>query len=185
MKGRFHNIYPVIEHGNRVAQLGKALLKYMGASSKELSVFYNAALLHDIGKYYIDEKILNKPNKLDKKEFKSIQKHCEYGYSILKQNGIGNEILEAILYHHENYNGTGYPTGLKGRDIPLYARIIRVCDTFDALVSDRVYCVGKSYNSALKIMEGEKEKYDPFIFCVFKEIVYKEVEFIYNKEVLH
>lgn len=128
------------DHCNQVAYLAVAMGIRLGLDNRELINIAIAALTHDIGKCLVDEKIINKPGKLTDKEMELVRKHSEYGFEIMNQNtDIDKSVLDSILYHHENYNGTGYPNGLKQDEIPLGASIIHVCDVFDALISERPY----------------------------------------------
>ena len=113
-----------------------------------------AALLFDIGKSKIDTTILNKKSSLTQREFQEIKKHPDLGYTICMNLGIDNKnILQGIRYHHEKIDGTGYPSGLKGNDIPLFARIIGMFDVFDALTSRRTYKDAMSTFEAIKFMK--------------------------------
>ena len=96
-------------------------------------------MLHDIGKLKIDPKILNKKGKLTDEEFEEIKKHPVLGYEIVKDMDLPEKIKEAVLMHHEKINGTGYPSGLKGEEISNYAKIVSICDIYDAMTSTRTY----------------------------------------------
>jgi HD-GYP domain-containing protein (c-di-GMP phosphodiesterase class II) len=126
-------------HSERVAFLAKLTGKQMGLSPMDLELLEWAGNLHDVGKIGVAESIVNKPGRLTDEEFAEIKKHPEMGYEILKPVASFKPILEATLYHHENPDGTGYPHGLKGDDIPIAARIMRAADVFDALYSNRAY----------------------------------------------
>jgi putative nucleotidyltransferase with HDIG domain len=105
-------------------------------SLKKLGI---GAILHDIGKVGISENIIKKPTRLSQNEFEDIKKHTEYGYEILRRTNVSEEAAQIALYHHERYDGTGYPEGLKGEEIPLFSRIVAVADVYDAISNDRVY----------------------------------------------
>ena len=130
------------KHCLRVAMLATSVAYQLNLSKKDTKEVIVSALLHDIGKSSIDHDIIIKPSKLTDSEFAEIKRHPYIGYNVLKNSGnntfTGN-IMSGVLFHHEKYDGTGYPTGMKGRDIPLIARIIAVCDVFDALTSNRPY----------------------------------------------
>ena len=111
----------------------------MGFSDEEVRNLGYIALMHDCGKIGIPDDILTKPSKLTDEEFKIMQGHTTYGGKVLKDFTAINGIVEGALYHHERYDGNGYPKGLKGTDIPIYARIICVADALDAMNSDRCY----------------------------------------------
>lgn len=163
------------DHNRKVGELSFKLAKFINMKNKECNIIYAAALNHDVGKLYIPHKILNKPGKLDKKEFEIMKKHPVYSYDYLKNNKeLHEEICIIAKYHHENYDGTGYPEGLKGVEIPLGARIVRICDVFHALTSDRVYKGKLECNSALEIMLNEERYYDPEIFKAFIKLLKME-----------
>ncbi|MCY6370025.1 HD domain-containing phosphohydrolase [Clostridium ganghwense] len=131
-----------------------------------------AALLHDIGKIGIDRKILNKPNALTEEEFKIIKTHPEKGYYALREVENLKEERKMVRYHHERYDGKGYPQGLKGEKIPLGARIISVADSFDAMVSDRPYRKGMPLEKAVEqLVINKGTQFDPLIVDVFLEII--------------
>lgn len=126
-------------HSDRVALCAMDIAKKLGWSEEDAKNLYLVALLHDIGKVGIPDAILNKPSKLTDEEYHVIQQHPVIGQSILKGLYMLKKVNEGALYHHERYDGNGYPAGLKGEDIPLYARIIGIADSYDAMSSDRVY----------------------------------------------
>ncbi len=115
-----------------------------------------AGLLHDVGKIGIPEEILCKPGKLSPEEFAVIKEHPRMGCEILQPIASLSVILDGVLYHHEYPDGSGYPEGLRGDDIPLVARIVHVVDTFDALTSSRPYRTAFSLKQAIEIMQAEK-----------------------------
>lgn len=168
-----------LEHSKRVADLSFKLATLLGLSTKKTQSIYKTALFHDLGKSKINPKILNKPEKLTLKEFEHIKKHSIYGYQIALKLGIDNLDALDILHHHENFDGTGYPMEIKGNNIPLGARIIRICDMYDALISDRPYKEKLDYLDAINVMIKEKQNFDEEIFNIFLEsILDKGVEFI-------
>ena len=130
------------KHCLRVAMLSTSVAYQLNLSKKDTKEIIIAALLHDIGKSSIDHDIIIKPSKLTDAEFAEIKRHPYIGYNTLKNSNnatfTGN-IMSGVLFHHERFDGTGYPTGMKSRDIPLIARILAVCDVFDALTSNRPY----------------------------------------------
>ena len=130
------------KHCLRVAMLATSVAANLGLSTKDTKEVIVSALLHDIGKSSIDHEIIIKPSKLTTAEFEEIKRHPHIGYNILKNSTTDNftpNILSGVLFHHEKYDGSGYPTGICGKDIPLIARILAVCDVFDALTSNRPY----------------------------------------------
>ena len=126
-------------HSQRVAVYTKMLAQRLGESKETVKKFYNVALLHDIGKIGMPEAILTKPGKLSLEEYEIVKKHPVSGYEILKNVKIQEDIAAGAHYHHERWDGKGYPDGLKEVEIPWVARIISVADTFDAMSSTRPY----------------------------------------------
>ncbi|MFA6692517.1 MAG: HD domain-containing phosphohydrolase, partial [Acholeplasmataceae bacterium] len=133
------------------------------------------SVLHDIGKIAIDDQILNKPGKLNNEEWENIKRHPEIGYRILSSSPEYIQIAEDILYHHERYDGKGYPRGLKGEEIPIRARIITIADSFDAMISDRPYRKALSKQEALnEIKKCAGTQFDPKIAELFIELFQEE-----------
>lgn len=126
-------------HSNRVAEYSKMIAKRAGYTPARQDEIYFMGLLHDAGKIGIPDGILNKPGKLDEEEFEIIKKHSLKGYAILKNIEENPKLAEVAKCHHERFDGAGYPSGLKGEDIPEEARIIAVADAYDAMSSDRSY----------------------------------------------
>ena len=145
----------------------------MGLSDQEVRTLHIIGFLHDIGKIAIDESILNKKGRLTDEEFEQIKLHPEIGCRIIRSSYEITEISEGILSHHERWNGTGYPKGLKGADIPLYARIIAIADSYDAMTSVRTYRNSLSGQEAAdEIRRCIGTMYDPDIAQVFIEKVF-------------
>ena len=126
-------------HSERVTRYSVIIGKYLGLNAIELERLKVAGLLHDIGKIGIDDRILRKPGILTAEEFEEMKKHPVIGFNILEPIKELREINKGVKYHHEKWDGSGYPEGLKGEDIPLIARIIAVADTFDAMTTKRPY----------------------------------------------
>jgi response regulator RpfG family c-di-GMP phosphodiesterase len=126
-------------HSDQVTAYALILGEKMGLSEEDLEILKDASSLHDLGKLGIEDKILLKPSALDEKEIKIIRKHPEITVKILKPLNISKEAVEACLYHHERVDGKGYPNGLKGEEIPIFARILSVADAYSAMTSDRPY----------------------------------------------
>lgn len=154
------------KHSYSVANLAVWFAESSGCDI-DLTTMYYAGLYHDIGKYYVDSAILNKSSKLDEKEFEIMKKHLDLGYKMLKDTGVSDVILDAVRFHHEKYNGGGYPLGLVGEEIPVIARMIHICDVYDALTSDRPYRKGYSPAEALNIMKEMQAQFDPVFFKHF------------------
>lgn len=163
-------------HSNRVADLCERTAICLGMSKSEQSKLRTAGLLHDIGKIGVPENILNKPSKLTEEENKIIRKHPETGYRILDASGNMKELSECVLSHHEKWDGTGYPRGIKGEDIPLEARIIAIADTYDAITSERSYRKGLSKEFAIEeLIRCKGSQFDPKLIDIFVEQVLKKV----------
>ncbi|MEI7818028.1 MAG: HD domain-containing phosphohydrolase [Desulfuromonadales bacterium] len=128
-------------HVVRVCHYSRILAQALGLPASEAELLYNAAALHDVGKIGIPDSILFKPAKLDDDEWKIIRTHCEIGHRIIgpHQNGLLKTAATVALTHHERWDGSGYPHGLKSKSIPLFGRIVSVADMFDALTSERPY----------------------------------------------
>jgi HD-GYP domain-containing protein (c-di-GMP phosphodiesterase class II) len=143
-------------HSERGGFLTRITAQALGISPAEQQTMEWAGLLHDIGKIGIPEEILCKPGKLTPEEFEVVKRHPTMGYEILKPIASFEVVLDGVLYHHEYPDGSGYPRGLRGDEIPLVARIIHVVDTFDALTSTRAYRNAFSIEKALEIIRSER-----------------------------
>lgn len=143
------------KHCLRVAMLSTSISAELGLSSKDIKEVVTAALLHDIGKSGVEHDIIIKPGKLTNEEFEKIKEHPVIGYNTLKRSKCYNSnIMSGVLFHQEKYDGSGYPTGVKGQKIPLIARIITVADVFDALTSNRPYRKPWSVAETEEYMQG-------------------------------
>ena len=156
------------KHSVDVAAGSIILAKYLGLGADNIRDIGTAGVLHDIGKIMIPNEILNKNGKLTDKEFAVIKNHPVYGYQLLSTNqSIAEPIRRAVLYHHEKFCGGGYPSGLKGNEIPLYARVLSVIDVFDALVTERPYHKAYSVADTLEIMYTMYAQFDAEVFQAF------------------
>lgn len=158
------------QHVKRVAQYSKDLALLSGLSKNEAEILFTASPMHDIGKVGIPDEILKKPGKLTPQEFEIMKTHAEIGYNILK--GSKRSIIEAAaiisLTHHEKYDGTGYPKGLKGNKIHIYGRITAIADVFDALGSDRIYKKAWKNEEIFHLLnEGKGKHFDPTLIEIF------------------
>lgn len=162
-------------HSEIVANLAKRFAEYLGLEKEDVNEIYWAALLHDIGKILVDQDILKKEKKLSIAEEEVVRKHALYGYAALNQSKATARIAKYVLYHHERYDGEGYPYGLKGKEIPLGSHIIFLADTYDAMGSERSY--KNSLNEEEIIKEIEKNlgsQYDPDIGQQFLKMLKEE-----------
>ena len=165
-------------HSKRVAEYARMLSKRMGMSEEEQDEIYRAGLLHDIGKIRIPVEIINKAGKLTDEEYNIIKIHPVTSYNILRGIAGSNLIAIAAKYHHERYDGRGYPNGLSGDTIPLAARILAVADTYDAMTSNR------SYRKALpqdvirsEIEKGKGTQFDPDIAELMLQMIDEDKEY--------
>jgi putative nucleotidyltransferase with HDIG domain len=163
----FNNLDSITyRHSLNVARYAVQFTKSCGCNLSRPLVFYSG-LLHDIGKVQVETTILNKTAALTKNEFSKIKQHPVIGYSILQRANFPDEILNAALFHHERCDGKGYPMGYKKEQIPLIARIISICDVFDALTSDRPYRKAYSVDRALQIMSNSAGQFDNSLLLQF------------------
>jgi len=159
-------------HSERVADLIVALAKRVGVEASELIHYRWGALLHDIGKIGIPDSILLKSGALDDEELLIMRGHTAIGYEMLRHISILQQALKVVLYHHERWNGGGYPFGLLGSDIPLSARLFAVIDVYDAMVSDRPYRKAFPHSVALEHIQAEAGKsFDPQVVEQFVDMV--------------
>ncbi len=157
------------DHLFRVRQYVKAVGGALGLTKLEMQALETAAFLHDIGKLAVPEHIINKPGKLTPEEFEKMKIHPVVGADILERVRFPYPVVPIVRSHHEWWNGTGYPDGLRGTDIPIGARILTVVDCFDALVSDRPYRKGMSGEKALAMLRSLSGKqFDPAVVEVFE-----------------
>ncbi len=156
-------------HSIRVTKYTIALTKLIGIEDeREIKNIEYGALLHDIGKIGISDTILRKPSPLTKEEWEIMKTHPSIGYKILKDINFLGEASDIVLYHHERYDGTGYPHGLKGEEIPLSARIFAVADTIDSMTSDRVYRKALTWEvTAKELKELSGIQFDPIVIEAF------------------
>ena len=160
------------DHIRRVQSAALALARRLGVNDDlQLRAIEAAALLHDVGKLAIPEHILNKPGRLTPAEFERMKSHARIGAEILSEVDFPYPLVPIVRHHHENWDGTGYPEGLKGSEIPIGARILAVVDCFDALTSNRPYRRALSMAGALDIIDARRAKmYDPAVVDVFHQM---------------
>ena len=155
------------DHSYHVMEMSSTMGQKLGMVSTQIEVLQFAAQIHDIGKIAINEFIINKPGRFTEAEYLMAQHHAQLGANLIETLGLDSRIPEIIQHHHENFDGTGYPHKLKGDQIPLESRIIRITDTYDALTSYRGYRSAYSHKKALAIMEQENSVFDPHLLEIF------------------
>jgi putative nucleotidyltransferase with HDIG domain len=163
-------------HTQRVTVMTIELAEAMGIKESELVNIRRGALLHDIGKMGVPDHILHKPAKLNEEEWQHMRMHAVYAYKLLSNITYLRDALDIPYCHHEKWNGTGYPRGLKGEEIPLAARIFAVADVYDALTSNRPYRNGWSRERALAYVQEQSGHYfDPRVVDVFLKMFREQV----------
>ena len=165
-------------HSARVAVYARELARRLGKSAEKIAEIYNVALLHDVGKIGIPNSIINKPGKLNDSEYMTIKGHVMKGYEILKQISEMPGLSVGARWHHERYDGKGYPDGKKGENIPEIARIICVADCYDAMSSDRIYREALPQFMVREEIERNKgTQFDPIIADVMLQMIDEDVEY--------
>jgi putative two-component system response regulator len=159
-------------HSERVSLFSVRMAKKLGMNEEEQEIIRRGALLHDIGKIGIPEDVLNKPAALNDEEYEIMKKHPAIGAEITKPLKNSIPFTNMIKYHHEMYNGKGHPEGLKGKEIPLEARIVSIVDAYDAIVTTRPYRKRSSKETAFEILRnGKGQHWDPKLVDVFIEMI--------------
>lgn len=155
-------------HSGRVRDYSMMIGEELDIGKEELKELEVCAILHDVGKIGVPDRILGKPGRLTPEEYTYMRRHTEFGASIVKPIEKLKKLSPSILHHHEHYDGSGYPKGLKGKQIPLYARIICIADSFDAMTTNRPYNKKSSQNMALtELQELSGTYYDPKFVTAF------------------
>jgi HD-GYP domain-containing protein (c-di-GMP phosphodiesterase class II) len=158
-------------HSQRVALLSRQIAEAAGLSGDDLKHIHIAGLVHDVGKIGMPEAILRKQSRLTDEEFAVVKQHPEIGWRILRDIPQFAPVLDGVRFHHERFDGRGYPHGLKGEGIPLFARIIAIADTFDAMSSTRTYRAAKPREAVLAEMQScAGTQHDPRLFQSFRSI---------------
>ena len=160
------------QHSIRVSEYSVLIAQKLGFSKEACDELRRTALLHDIGKIAIPDRVLKKPDRLTDEEYETMKSHVVKGAEILKNFTLLEHVEEGALYHHERYDGSGYVHGLKGEEIPINARIIGIADAFDAMTANRVY--RKKLNPDLVLGELEKGRgtqFDPKLTDIMMELI--------------
>lgn len=154
-------------HHSRAAGMAAKFAVEFATTDRDVKLFMMGVSLHDSGKLTIPDAILYKPAPLTTTEYHLVKHHSAAGHSMLETLSLAPSILEIVLHHHENFDGTGYPSGLAGEAIPLFARAARIVDSFDALTEDRPYHQGVTVDNALDALERTGHHYDPGLLAAF------------------
>jgi len=158
-------------HSKRVTAYAVTIARKMGLLKEEINVIARAAFLHDIGKIAIPDDILGKPGKLTDEEMGMMKEHCYLGYKTVSRIPFLAEAADIVYSHHERYDGTGYPRGLKGKEIPLGARLVAVANILDSITSDLSYRPAQTFEAARKEIElWSGRQFDPIIVKTFLEV---------------
>lgn len=162
-----------LNHGIVVSNLAYAVAAELGKDEEFCYQMAIAGMLHDIGKLKLTGYINGQEkDPLLIEELKYVRMHSSLGYEELKDQGYSDLVLQSILYHHENYDGSGYPSNLRGDSIPLGARILRVCDVYAALSSDRPYRKAFDVSTVIELMIDEIKNFDMEVFLAFQRVVH-------------
>jgi diguanylate cyclase (GGDEF)-like protein/PAS domain S-box-containing protein len=162
------------EHVENTVHFATAVAKQLSLPKEDIELIKQAAMLHDLGKIGVSENILLKKSKLNKKEFDEIKKHPQIGADIIRPIQFLHDLIPFIFYHHERWDGKGYPSGIKGEDIPLGARVIAIADVYQALISDRPYHKAFTKKAAIEIIKKSSgTQFDPRIVSAFLKVVGK------------
>jgi putative nucleotidyltransferase with HDIG domain len=168
-------------HSRRVTAFAMAIARAMGLPSESAVAIARGAFLHDIGKMAIPDKILSKPGQLDADETAIMREHCFKGYQIVERIPFLVDAREIVYAHHERFDGSGYPRGLKGADISLGARIVAVANTLDSIMSDLPYRTARSLATARQeIQDWSGRQFDPEVVQVFQRIPDESFEGLRN-----
>lgn len=161
-------------HADRVSRIAGAIAREFGISEQEIEQIELAALLHDIGKIGVEDRILMKPARLEIDETELMRRHPIYGASILEPSAALRPLVPIILHHHENYDGSGYPDGVKGEAIPIGSRIILVSDAYEAMTSDRIYRKAIGHERAMEQLNKYKGiQFDPKVVRALDQLLQK------------
>ena len=161
-----------MHHAVEVSNLAVMIAEELGETPAFCDDLSIAGILHDIGKMKLTKYIYSEEDPLVIEHIKYVRQHSLYSYKILMEAGYPDNILKAVFYHHENYDGSGYPDSLRGEKIPWMARILRTCDVFAALTSDRSYRKAFDVDTAVEIMIDEVADYDMKVFLSFQRILH-------------
>jgi len=161
-------------HADRVSRIAGAIARELGLPEKQIDDIELAGLLHDIGKIGVEDRVLMKPSRLEPEEAELMRRHPIYGASILEPSAALRPLVPIVLHHHENFDGSGYPEGLRGDEIPIGSRIMIVADAYEAMTSDRIYRKAIGHERAMEQLNKYKGvQFDPRIVRALQEVVRK------------
>lgn len=169
-----YNLQEELCHGMYVSNLSYELTKELGEEEDFCQAMALAGIFHDIGKLKLNRCIYDDEETLMIEEMKYVRMHSKLSFDILKEKGYSRALLEAVLHHHENYDGSGYPDNLQGQHIPYGARILRVCDVFAALTQNRPYRKSFTREGAMELMIEEVKNFDLRIFLAFQRVIHEK-----------
>ena len=169
-----YDLISVINHGIAVSNLAYQVGETIGLPQDQCYELALAGVLHDIGKLRLSRYVSGKENPLVVEEIKYVRRHPQLGCEALQNRGYSSFVLETIYYHHENYDGSGYPQNLQGEEIPLCSRILRVCDTYAALTEKRPYREAFEPETAIRLMIDEIKNFDMQVFLAFMKVVHRD-----------
>lgn len=165
-----------IEHGIVVSRLAGMLARELKLDADFCHDIEIAGMLHDIGKLRASTYLYGgEEDTLNVEKMRYVRMHPSLGYKVVKEEEYSERICEMILHHHENYDGTGYPNNLRGEEIPFGSRVLRVCDVFAALTSDRPYRKAFDSQTAVELLIEEVRHFDMKVFLAFQSIIHKEI----------
>ena len=165
-----YNMADEMNHGIYVSNMAYLVARVMELPEDYCYQVAVAGLLHDIGKLRLSS---DKENQFVVEQMQYVRMHADIGYEVLQGRGFSDIVLESVRYHHENYDGSGYPYNLVGDDIPLGARIIRVCDTFAALTADRPYRKCFTMDTSMELMIEDIRHFDMEVFLAFQKVIHE------------
>lgn len=162
-------------HAMCVSDLAAKLARELELPEEQVQEIALAGMVHDIGKLKISRYIYGRQEDTMRiEETQYIRRHAQLGEQILRKQGFSDNICNMVLYHHENYDGSGYPFNLRGEEIPLGARILRVCDVFAALIADRPYRKAFDINTAIRLLIDEVKNFDMRVFLAFQSVIHTQ-----------
>lgn len=164
-----------IKHGVLVSRLVALVGRELQEPEDFMEELLLASMLHDIGKLRLSKYLYGRvKGALQVEEMKYMRRHAQYSYEIVRDAGFNKRIQKIVYHHHENYDGSGYPDNLEGNEIPFGARILRICDMFCALVSNRPYREAFDVDTAMEMMIDEIKNFDMYVFLAFQRVIHSE-----------